>query len=140
MLPPRRFSSSRSCFLQARCSKREIRNLRYAIRIPLLLFFVSYVFVPVAASTFRIRKADMAMYAGQFDYAHALLKKAAGDDVLSPSALYLNGRLYLREYENSLDKDRDLLLHAEPSLQNALGRNNAGFKNFERYPGCGRLH
>ena len=96
------------------------------------LVYLSYVFVPVAASTFRIRKADMAMYAGQFDYAHALLKKAAGDDVLSPSALYLNGRLYLREYENSLDKDRDLLLHAETCLQNAIGRNNAGFKNFER--------
>jgi len=96
------------------------------------LVYLNYVFVPVAASTSRIRKANKAISSGQFDYAHELLEKAAGDDVLSSSALYLNGRLYLDEYEMTLDKNRDLLLRAETSLHNAIGRNDASFKNFER--------
>jgi len=96
------------------------------------LVYLSYVFVPVAASTFRARKANMAMASGQFEYAHKLLEKAAGDDVLNSSALSLNGRLYLHHYEMTLDKNRDLLLSAETCLQNAIGRNGAPFKNFER--------
>jgi tetratricopeptide (TPR) repeat protein len=32
----------------------------------------------------------------------------------------------------ALDKNRDLLLRAETCLQSAIGRNDAGFKNFER--------
>ena len=96
------------------------------------LVYLSYVFVPVAASTFRIRQANMARSSGQFEYAHKLLEKAANDDVLSSSALSLNGRLYLHEYETTLDKKRDLLLRAETCLQSAIGRNNAAFKNFER--------
>jgi len=96
------------------------------------LVYLSYVFVPVAASTFRTRQANTAMSSGQFEYAHELLKKAAGDDVLSSSALSLDGRLYQHEYEMALDKNRDLLLRAETCLRSAIGRNDAGFKNFER--------
>ena len=94
------------------------------------LVYLSYVFVPVAASTFRIRQANSAILVGQFEYAHKLLEKAANDDVLSSSALSLNGRLYLHHYEMTLD--RDLLLSAESCLKSAIGRNDAGFKNFER--------
>ncbi len=90
--------------------------------------YLSYVFVPVAASTFRIRQANMAR---QFEYAHELLEKAASDDALSSSALYLNGRWYLRQYEMALDKNRDLLLRAESCLKKAIERNDAAFKNFE---------
>jgi len=96
------------------------------------LVYLSYVFVPVAASTSRIRQANRAMSSGQFEYAHELLEKAANDDVLSSSALSLDGRLYLHHYEMTLDKNRDLLLRAETCLQSAIGRNNAAFKNFER--------
>ena len=96
------------------------------------LVYLSYVFVPVATSTFRIRHANSAISTGRFEYAHKLLEKAASDDVLSSSALSLNGRLYLHHYEMTLDKKRDLLLRAETCLQSAIGRNDAGFKNFER--------
>jgi len=96
------------------------------------LVYLIYVFVPVAAGTIKTRQADLAMNSGQFKYAHELLNKAANDDVLSSSALSLNGLLYLDRYKMTLDKDRDLLLNAETCLQNAIGRNDASFKNFER--------
>ena len=101
--------------------------------------YFSYVFVPVARSTARIRKANGAISTGRFEYAHQLLEKAANDDVLSSSALYLNGRLYLRHYKMALDKNRDLLLRAETCLQSAIGRNDAAFKNFERLTDIYRL-
>jgi len=93
---------------------------------------INYVLVPLAKSTSNIQKANRAIYAGQFEYAHAFLEKAAKDDVLSSSAMSLNGRLYLHHYELTLDKDKDLLLRAETSLKDAIGRNDSVFKNFER--------
>ena len=101
--------------------------------------YFSYVFVPVARSTTRIRQANMAMSSGQFKYAHELLEKAANDDVLSSSALSLDGRLYLHHYEMALDKNRDLLLRAETCLKSAIGRNDTAFKNFERLTDVYRL-
>jgi tetratricopeptide (TPR) repeat protein len=101
--------------------------------------YLSYVYVPVAASTFRIRQANVAMSSGQFEYAHELLEKAANDDVLSSSELSLNGWWYLHQYKMALDKNRDLLLRAETCLQSAIGRNNAAFKNFERLTDVYRL-
>ena len=116
-----------------------VKILTVAVALVTSWIYLSYVFVPVAASTFRIQKADMAMSSGRIEYAHRLLEQAAKDDVLSPSALYLNGRLYLRHYEMALDKNRDLLLHAETSLQSAIERNDAAFKNFERLTDVYRL-
>ncbi len=95
-------------------------------------FYLSYVFLPVAGSTARIRKANIAISTGRFEYAHQILAEAANADVLSSSALSLNGRLYLHRYEMTLDNNRDLLLLAETCLQNAIERNDAAFKNFER--------
>ena len=94
--------------------------------------YFSYVIAPVARSTARIRKANIAISTGRFEYAHEFLKKAANADALSSAALSLNGRLYLHRYEMSLDRNRDLLLRAEACLQDAIGRNDAAFKNFER--------
>ncbi len=101
--------------------------------------YFGYVVIPVARSTTRIRQANSAILTGQFEYAHEFLKKAANDDVLSSSALSLDGRLYLHHYEMTLDKDRDLLLRAETCLQDAIGRNDAEFKNFERLADIYRL-
>jgi len=116
-----------------------VKRLIAAAALVTCLVYLSYVFVPVAASTSRIRRANKAISSGQFDYAHELLDKAASDDVLSSSALSLNGRLYLDEYEMALYKNRDLLLRAETSLHNAIGRNDAGFKDFERLTDVYRL-
>ncbi|MBN2592290.1 MAG: O-antigen ligase family protein [Sedimentisphaerales bacterium] len=101
--------------------------------------YFSYVFVPVAKSTTKVRQANVAMMAGQYERAHEFLRKAAADDALSFSALSLNGRLYLDQYEMMLDKDRDLLLRAESCLKTAIGRNSAEFKNFERLTDIYRL-
>jgi O-antigen ligase len=94
--------------------------------------YLSYVFVPVAESTFRMRQANMAMSSGRFEYAHKLLEKASNDDVLSASALSLNGRLYLQEYELAPVRNRNLLLLAESCLKKAIERNDVPYKNFER--------
>jgi len=101
--------------------------------------YFSYVFVPVAKSTVRLRQANVAMLTGQFERAHKHLEKAASYDVLSSSALSFNGRLYQHQYEVTLDKDRDLLLSAESCLQSAIGRSSAEFKNFERLTDIYRL-
>ena len=116
-----------------------VKILIVAAAMATCLVYLSYVFIPVAASTFRIRQANMAMSSGRFEYAHELLEKAANDDVLSSSAFYLDGLLYLEHYEMTLDKNRDLLLSAETSLQSAIGRNGAAFKNFERLTDIYRL-
>jgi len=94
--------------------------------------YLNYVLAPVAASTVLIRQANAAMSSGRFEYAHKLLEKAADADVLSTSALSLNGRLYLSEYETALEQKRETLLRAESCLKKAIGRNDVDFKNFER--------
>jgi len=116
-----------------------VKILTVAAALVTCLVYLSYVFVPVAVSTFRIRQANMAMNSGRIEYAHELLDQAAKDDVLSSSALYLNGRLYLEHYEMTLDKNRDILLNAETCLQSAIARNDAAFKNFERLTDVYRL-
>jgi tetratricopeptide (TPR) repeat protein len=99
----------------------------------------SYTFIPVAKSTALIRKADIAFMSGRPEYAHELLDRAAGEDVLSSSALYLNSRIYLHQYEMMLDKDKYLLLRAEACLKDAIERNDVEFKNFERLTEVYRL-
>jgi tetratricopeptide (TPR) repeat protein len=94
--------------------------------------YFNYALVPVARSTAKIRQANQAIAAGQFEYAYQLLEKACEDDSLSSAALSLNGRLYLRHFQLTQDKDRDLLLRSEKCLLAAIERNSAVFKNFER--------
>jgi O-antigen ligase/tetratricopeptide (TPR) repeat protein len=101
--------------------------------------YFSFVFLPVAKNTARIRQADMARSSGRFEYAHELLDKAAGEDILSSSALSLNSRLYLRQYEMMLDKNRGLLLRAEACLKKSIERNNAEFKTSGRLTDVYRL-
>ena len=95
--------------------------------------YLSYVLVPVASSTAKTQRANRAISAGQFEYAHQLLGQAAEDDPLSTAALALNARLYLHRFEGlSPNRSRDLLLWAAECLQAAIERNDAAFKNFER--------
>jgi O-antigen ligase/tetratricopeptide (TPR) repeat protein len=109
-----------------------VRGLAVASVVAAGWAYLSYVFVPVAATTFLIRQANAAMSTGRLEPAHQLLEQAAGDDSLSASALSLNGRLYLQQYEASPVRDRDLLLRAESCLKRAIGRDDVPFNNFER--------
>jgi tetratricopeptide (TPR) repeat protein len=96
------------------------------------VIYLSYVFAPVAKSTSEMRRAEIARMSGQFERAHKHLEKAAENDTLSPSALSINGRLYIRQYELMPKKDRSLLLRAESCLKAAIERNSVEFKDFER--------
>jgi tetratricopeptide (TPR) repeat protein len=94
--------------------------------------YLYFALIPVARTTAKIKQANRAISAGQFDYAHQWLDIAAIDDRLSPIPLSLNARLYLHHFEVTQSKLSDLLLQAEKCLQTAINRNDADFKNFER--------
>jgi len=109
-----------------------VRLLLAAAALIVFFGYLNYVLVPVAASTAKARRAHRAIAYNQFDHAHELLNSAAADDPLSPAALSLNGRLYLRHFELTRNEDRDLLGKSENCLRAAIDRNSAAFKNFER--------
>lgn len=126
--------------------------------LAILWAYFNYAFVPVARASSNI-KLTMQGYGN----AHTLLEKAAKDDSLDSSALNLNGRLYLQEYDKTAKKQQALLEKAAECFLAAVRRNNADFKNYEklsqvynllgdnkkayqwgleaakRYPGSGRL-
>ena len=109
-----------------------LKAITVAAALALTVVYLSYVLVPVASSTADIEHANQAVSAGQLDSAHRLFDKAARDDPLSAAALSFNGRLYLHHFELTQGRNPDLLLRAVESLQAAIGRNNASFKDFER--------
>jgi hypothetical protein len=101
----------------------------------LSIFVVAYYYFawwPVYKSTTNINKAHHAISRGQFEQAHGLLSTAAKDDLLSPAALDLDGRVYLRQYAQSERKQIALLKKAELFLLQTIKRNKADFKNYER--------
>ncbi|MEA3226411.1 MAG: O-antigen ligase family protein, partial [Planctomycetota bacterium] len=108
------------------------KMLAVIVGLVMSVAYLSYVLVPVASSTAKIQRANRAISAGQFEYAHQLLGQAAEDDPLSAAAPALSGRLYLHRFGLIPDMDRDLLLRAAECLQAAIERNGAAFKNFER--------
>jgi O-antigen ligase len=109
-----------------------VKVITAAAALVLVWAYFNYAFIPVAKSTAGIQRAHQAISAGQFQQAHNLLNTAAKNDSLSPTALSLNGRLYLHHFELTQSKNRDLLAGAEVSLLKAISRDNAAFKNFEK--------
>ena len=83
-------------------------------------------------SAAKIRQANQASFLGEFEQAHSLLAAAAGDDPLSPTASSVNGGLYLHHFEVTGKRDRHLLDAAKENLLEAIDRDNACFKDFER--------
>jgi tetratricopeptide (TPR) repeat protein len=95
--------------------------------------YLGYVLVPVAGSTARIQRANRAISAGQYEYAHQLLGQASEDDPLSAAAPTLSARLYVHSFAGlAPNRGRDVLLWAAECLQAAIDRNDAAFNNFER--------
>jgi O-antigen ligase len=94
--------------------------------------YLGHVLVPVAGSTARIQRANRAISAGQYEYAHQLLGQASEDDPLSAAAPALDARLYVRSFTGlAPDRGRNVLLWAAECLQVATDRNDAAFRNFE---------
>jgi len=98
----------------------------------LLWACLSYALAPPVRSTAKIRQADHASSLGQINRAHRLLADAAQHDPLSPSPLSTDAELYLHQFKLFGRRDQNLLNAAEERLLEAIDRDNAHFKNFER--------
>ncbi len=117
-----------------------VKMLVVTMGLVITLVYFNYALIPVSESTAKIRQANQAISDGRFEQAHELLNSAAEDDLLSPTALSLNGRLYLHHFQvtpraplgDALRRNRDLLLQAEKCLRVAIERNSTAFKNYER--------
>ena len=108
-----------------------VKILTVAAGVVVTCVYLNYALIPAAKATAKIQQANEAISLGRFEQAHKLLDYAAEDDSLSPTALSLNGRLYLHHFKLTLN-NRDLLLQSERCLRAAIQRNGAAFKNFER--------
>jgi len=106
------------------------RILSAAAGLLLIWGYFNYALVPVAKTSSRIQQA---IRQGQpFGYAHQLLFQAAEQDPLDPTALNLNGRLYLQHYNETPNAPPALLKKAEACFFAAIARDNADFKNYEK--------
>jgi O-antigen ligase/tetratricopeptide (TPR) repeat protein len=107
-----------------------IRIILAASGLLLIWGYFNYVLAPVAKTSVRNRQA---VQQGQsFEYAHQLLYQAAEQDPLDPTALNLNGKLYLLQYNKTLNAQLALLKKAEYCFFAAIARDNADFKNYEK--------
>jgi len=94
--------------------------------------YIGFIWKPPVTSSAQIRQAAQAARSGRLETAHHLLNQAAEADRLSPAALSLNGRLYLQQFLTAHTKQTQWLYASEKCLKNAIRRNNAGYRNFER--------
>jgi O-antigen ligase len=108
------------------------RALAMAAALAIGAAYLAYALVPVARATARTRRANQAISAGHFEYAHQLMERGATDDPLSATALAFNGQLYLHRVGMIAEEDHNLLLAAAECLQGAIERNGSAFKNVER--------
>jgi O-antigen ligase len=109
-----------------------VRLLVTASSLAVVWAFFTHALIPVVRTTNKIRQAHQAAASGDFEQANTILVDAAEDDRLSPAAPSLNARLYLERFYASAAKPTDPLLRAERCLLEAIRRNPADFKNFER--------
>jgi len=107
-----------------------VRIISVASGLVLIGGFFNYVLVPVAKTSARNQQA--VRQEQPFEYAHQLLYQAAEQDPLDPTALNLNGRLYLQHYSETPTPQPALLKKAEACFFAAIARDNADFKNYEK--------
>lgn len=103
-----------------------------AISVLAVCAYIVYVYLPVAKTTAKIKLASEVAEFGQLEPANNILTEAVKVDRLSGRASALNGRIYLRRFYLEDSSDMKLLLAAEKNLIEAIDRNRADFKNFER--------
>jgi tetratricopeptide (TPR) repeat protein len=93
----------------------------------ILWAYFNYALVPVAKAGANIKPAMQGI-----GYTHEYLDRAAGYDKLDPTALNLNGRFYVQEYNQAVKKQAVLLEKAAQCFLEAVRRDNADFKNYEK--------
>ncbi len=114
------------------CPAPFVKVISITAGILILIVFFHYAWLPVFKSTTKIQQAHKALSIGQFQQAHTFFAKASEYDKLDPTALNLNGRLYLQQYSETGQKQTGLLKNAEVCFKQAIARNKADFKNYEK--------
>jgi hypothetical protein len=109
-----------------------VRLLVTAASLAVVWAFFTHALIPMVRTTNKIRRAHHAAGYGDFEQANAVLVDAADQDRLSPVAGSLNARLYLERFHASTSRPTEPLLGAERCLLEAIRRNGADFKNYER--------
>jgi len=110
-----------------------VRILMVTIPLAATWAYFNYALIPAAKSTAKIQKAQNAIYTnGNFQQAYNLLSAAAEDDRLDPAASNLNGRFYLQDYHETGERQPVLLEKAEQCFLEAIARDAANFKNYEK--------
>jgi tetratricopeptide (TPR) repeat protein len=100
--------------------------------IVIIIVYVGFLWWPVYKSTTKIKQAYQALSTGRFSQAHEFLTAAAEEDRLDATALNLNGRLYLQHYSDKGEQQQTLLKKAEKNFLEAINRNKADYKNYEK--------
>lgn len=93
--------------------------------------YLSFVLVPAAACTSKVRGARRATSLGRFEQAHQLLKEAAHWDRLSSAPLSADAGLYYRQYKDGMAGAEDLLRQARVRLLAAMKRSSVTAHGFE---------
>jgi len=110
------------------------KAIAVVVALVIIGVYVCFVWWPVYKRTAKIQQAYQALSLGQFWQAHNLLTEAGEYDRLDPTALNLNGRLYLQHYSVTREKSATggLLKKAEECFLQAIERNKADYKNYEK--------
>ena len=109
-----------------------IKTLSVVVGLIIIWGYCALALVPVIKSSTAIRQGHQLSRRGRFEQAHKVLAAAVQADVLSPAASSLNARLYLQRSDPGGLEQKELLVEAERNLLEAIERNSADFKNFER--------
>ncbi|MHC4132480.1 MAG: O-antigen ligase family protein [Planctomycetota bacterium] len=97
------------------------------IAFALLVVFLAFAFVPVAAAVVKTKKALATP-----GFPHQLLEEAADCDKLDSFPLSLNGKLYLEHFRRTENVQPELLQNALNMFLAAIERNPADYKSHER--------
>jgi hypothetical protein len=107
-----------------------LRMILIASGVALIGGFLNYALLPVAKTSTLNQQAIQ--HEQPSEYAHKLLYEATEQDPLDPTALNLNGRLYLQDYTRTPNAQLALLKEAKDCFLAAIARDNADFKNYEK--------
>jgi len=98
----------------------------------IIAVYILFAWQPAYKSNTKILQAHRYVSKGYIEHAYDLLANAADDDKLGTTALSLNGRLYLQHYDSTGQKQSALLRKAEQCFLEAIARDNANYKNYEK--------
>jgi hypothetical protein len=113
---------------------RFVKVLAAAGGLVVVWAYFNYVFFPVTKAGTNIKLAMQGI-----GYTHEYLDQAAKDDQLDPLAPNMNGRFYVREYTTVGKRQRLLLDKAAKCFLEAVDRNHADYRNYEKLSHVYRL-